>query len=137
MATQIFVNLAVKDLNKSIEFFSKLGYTFNPQFSDENATSMVISDTIYVMLLVEPFFQTFIKQPIADAKKVTEVIIALSADSRQAVDDIVEKAVKGGATVSKEPQDHGWMYSRSFQDLDGHQWEYAYMDLNALNQATS
>lgn len=137
MATQIFVNLPVKDLKKSIDFFSGLGYTFNPQFTDENATSMIVSETIYVMLVTENFFKTFITKPIADATKVTETITCFSLDSRAAVDDILEKAIKGGATVPKEAQDHGWMYSRGFQDLDGHLWEYVYMDMAALPQASS
>src|ERR1700712_4847420 len=99
MPTKIFVNLPVKDLDKSIEFFTKLGYTFNPQFTNENATSMIISDTIYVMLLVKPFFQQFTKNEIADATKVTESVICLSADSRDEVDDIINKAVAAGGTT--------------------------------------
>ena len=134
MATQIFVNLPVKNLDKAIEFFTKLGYTFNPQFTDENATCMVISDTIYAMLLVEPFFQSFLndKKAIADAKKTAEVITCLSAESREEVDDIVRKAMAAGATEYSDKQDHGWMYSHGFQDLDGHLWEYVYMDMAAL-----
>ncbi|RAJ98066.1 hypothetical protein LX87_02974 [Larkinella arboricola] len=134
MATQIFVNLPVKDLNKSIEFFTQLGYTFNPQFTDENATCMVISDTIYVMLLVEPFFKTFTKKEIADATQTTEAIICLSADSREEVDALVSKAVAAGGTTPNEKQDQGFMYGHGFQDLDGHLWEIMYMDPNAVNQ---
>lgn len=132
MATQIFVNLPVKDLGKSVEFFTKLGYTFNPQFTDENATCMIISEQIFVMLLVEPYFSTFIKKPVADATKTAEMIICLSAESREQVDDIIGKAVSAGATTPKEKQDQGFMYGHGFQDLDGHLWEYMYMDLSAM-----
>ncbi len=131
MATKIFVNLPVKELNKSVEFFTKLGYTFNKQFTNENATSMIIGEDIFVMLLVEKFFKTFIKTEIADATKTTEALICLSADSRQAVDDMIKKAVDAGATTYKGPQDHGFMYGHGFEDLDGHLWELAYMDMSA------
>lgn len=134
MATKIFVNLPVKDLNKSVEFFTRLGFTFNPQFTDENATSMIISDDIYVMLLVEDYFKTFTKKPIADATKSTEAIICLSAESREYVDDIIGKAVSAGATTPNEKQDQGFMYGHGFQDLDGHLWEIMYMDMSAFPQ---
>jgi predicted lactoylglutathione lyase len=134
MAKQIFVNLPVKDLKKSIEFFTKLGFTFNPQFTDENATCMIVGDNIFVMLLVEKFFQTFTKKEITDAKKSTEVIICIDGDSRDAVDDFVNKAVDAGGSIYADPQDYGWMYNRSFADLDGHQWEIAYMDASAIPQ---
>ena len=132
MATKIFVNLPVKDLNRSIEFFTKLGYTFNAQFTDENATCMNVSDDIFVMLLTESFFITFTKQPISDAKKSTEVIICLSAESKQSVDEIIRKAVAAGATTPNEKQDQGFMYGHGFQDLDGHLWEFMWMDMNAV-----
>lgn len=135
MATQIFVNLPVKDLNKSVEFFTKLGFKFNPQFTDENATCMIIGEDSFVMLLVEKFFQTFTKKRIADATKTTEVLVALSADSRQKVDDMVNKAIEAGGTLYNDPQDQGWMYQRSFEDLDGHQWELAYVDMSAIPQS--
>jgi predicted lactoylglutathione lyase len=128
MATQIFVNLPVQSLGRSIEFFKQLGYAFNAQFTDQNATCMVISEHIYVMLLVKDFFKTFINKEVADSTKVTESIIALSADSRAAVDTLVGKALAAGAQSTKEPMDHGFMYQRSFQDLDGHQWEVFWMD---------
>ncbi len=128
MATQIFVNLPVKDLDKSVEFFTKLGYTFNPQFTNEQATCMIVSDTIFVMLLVEPFFKTFSSKEIADSTKVVESIICLSAEGREAVDAILSKAIEAGATAPKDKVDYGWMYSGSFEDLDGHQWEYVWMD---------
>ena len=133
MSTKIFVNLPVKDLTKSIEFFSKLGYSFNEQFSDENATSMIIAEDIVVMLLVEPFFKTFIgNKEISNAKKSTEVLICLSAESREKVDELVRLAVEAGGTASASKQDHGWMYGHGFEDLDGHQWEVMYMDTTAI-----
>lgn len=132
MATQIFVNLPVKDLNKSIEFFTSLGYSFNPQFTNEQGASLVISDNIFFMLLTEPFFKSFIKKEIADATKVAETINCISADSREEVDEIVRKAVAAGATVPNEKQDYGWMYGHGFQDLDGHLWEFAYMDMSSI-----
>ncbi|MES2765807.1 MAG: VOC family protein [Bacteroidota bacterium] len=128
MATQIFVNLPVKDLNKSVEFFTKLGFTFNAQFTDENATCMIVGENNFVMLLVEKFFKTFTKKEIADATKTTEAIIALSMDTRERVDEIGDKALAAGGKESNETQDHGFMYTRSFQDLDGHIWEIFYMD---------
>jgi predicted lactoylglutathione lyase len=128
MSTKIFVNLPVKDLDRSKAFFGALGYSFNPQFTDENAASMVIADDIFAMLLVEPFFQGFTPKPIVDATSATEVLIALSAESREEVDALVDKAVAAGAVNYAEPQDHGFMYQRSFQDLDGHLWEIIWMD---------
>ncbi|WP_199200211.1 VOC family protein [Adhaeribacter arboris] len=134
MATQIFVNLPVKDLNKSIEFFKNLGYSFNPQFTDENATCLIISDTIYVMLLVEPFFKSFTKKAIPDTTQNAQVILALSAESREGVDDLVNKAIAAGATTPNDKQDQGFMYGWGFQDLDGHLWEVMYMDPSAVQQ---
>ncbi len=99
MATKIFVNLPVKNLNRSIEFFTKLGYTFNPQFTDENATCMIIGENIFAMLLVEERFKDFTKKPIADAKKSTEVLISLDAESREKVDEMVQKAVDAGGSI--------------------------------------
>ncbi|QMW00742.1 VOC family protein [Spirosoma foliorum] len=135
MATKIFLNLPVKDLNKSVEFFTKLGYSFNAQFTNQDGTCMIISEDIYVMLLVEKFFKSFIKKEIADTSKTTEAIICLSADNREAVDEVVKKAVAAGATTPTEAQDQGFMYSHGFQDLDGHLWEFVYMDPAAVNQA--
>lgn len=134
MNTKIFVNLSVKDLNKSIEFFTKLGFRFNPQFTDENATCMIVGEDIFVMLLVEKFFKTFTKKEICDATKNTEVIVALSAESRERVDQMISKATEAGGWESREPQDHGWMYGRSFEDIDGHQWEIIYMDESAVKK---
>lgn len=129
MPTKIFVNLPVKDLKKSMDFFSHLGFTFNQQFTDEKAACLVIKEgSIYVMLLTEPYFQTFTKKAISDARQSTEVLLALDAESRQHVDDYVKKALEAGGSVYNEPQDHGWMYGHSFADPDGHQWEVMYMD---------
>ena len=129
MATSIFVNLPVKDLEKSKEFFSKLGYGFNQQFTDEKAACMVISETIYAMLLTEPFFKGFIpNREISDSAKTKEVLLALSADSKQQVDDIAEKAIAAGGKQFRNPEDHGFMFERSFEDLDGHVWEVVWMD---------
>ncbi|RKH07775.1 glyoxalase [Corallococcus sp. CA053C] len=132
MATKIFVNLPVQSLDRSVGFFTKLGYTFNAQFTDANATCMIISEDIYAMLLVKDFFKTFTKKEIADATKVTEVLIALTAESRAAVDTLVDKAVAAGGKEYKEKMDQGFMYQRSFQDLDGHQWEILWMDPAAI-----
>ena len=135
MATKVFVNLPVKDLNRSVAFFTKLGFKFNPQFTDEKATCMIVGEDIFVMLLVEKFFKAFTKKEISDATKSSEVIIALSADDREAVDEMISKVIEAGGIEPKEPQDHGWMYGRSFQDIDGHLWEIFYMDSSAVNQA--
>jgi predicted lactoylglutathione lyase len=134
MATKIFVNLPVKDLNKTIEFFTKLGFTFNSQFTDENATCMIVGEDIFVMLLVEKFFKIFTKKEICDTTKDTEVIIALSAESREKVDQMINKVIEAGGSESREPQDHGWMYGRSFQDINGHLWEIIYMDESAVKK---
>ena len=132
MTTGIFVNLPVKDLNKTIDYFTKLGFKFNPQFTDENATCMIVGEDIFVMFLVEKFFRTFTKKEICDASKNTEVIVALSLESREKVDQIVNKAIESGGRESREPQDHGWMYGRSFEDINGHIWEIIYMDESAV-----
>jgi uncharacterized protein len=133
MATQIFVNLPVKDLNKSVDFFTKLGYTFNPQFTDENATCMLVGENIFVMLLVEKYFKTFMSKEICDTSTSAEVLVALSFDSRAEVDAMVAKAIAAGGTTYREPQDHGFMYQHGFQDLDGHIWEIFFMDASAVN----
>lgn len=135
MSTQIFVNLPVKDLNKSIAFFTQLGYTFNPQFTDENATCMIISDTIYVMLLTEKFFKTFTRKELADTSNTVEALICLSAESREAIDQMLDKVIAAGGTEANPASDQGWMYNRSFYDLDGHHWELAYMDMQAMAAA--
>ena len=134
MATKIFVNLPVKDLNKSKEFFARLGFSFNEQFTEDKAACLVIGENIFAMLLREEFFKTFTKKEIADAKKTTEALIAIDAESRQQVDDMVKKAAEAGGSIYRDAEDHGWMYGHSFADLDGHQWEVLYMDEAALPQ---
>ncbi len=134
MAPKIFVNLPVKDLNKTIDFFTKLGFRFNPQFTDENATCMIVGEDIFVMLLIEKFFKTFTKKEICDTKKNTEVIIALSAESKEKVDHMINNAIESGGIESREKQDYGWMYGRSFEDINGHIWEIIYMDENAIKK---
>jgi len=126
--TQIFVNLPVENLKRSVDFFSALGYQFNPNFTNEDGTCMIVSDSIFVMLLVKDFFQGFTKNPISDAHRSTEMLLALSLDSRAEVEEIVRKAVAAGATTPVEAKDHGFMYQHGFADLDGHQWEVFWMD---------
>jgi predicted lactoylglutathione lyase len=132
MDQMIFVNLPVKDLEVSKAFFTKLGYSVNAQFTDENASSIVISDTIVVMLLKESFFQTFTTRAIADTATTVESITCLSAESREAVDSLVDTALSSGASAAQEPVDHGFMYGRSFLDPDGHHWEVVWMDPAAV-----
>ncbi|MFJ5558482.1 VOC family protein [Streptomyces sp. NPDC093250] len=128
----IFVNLPVNDLDASKKFFTELGYSINPQFSDETAASVVISDTIVAMLVTRQKYAEFTKKEIVDARKSSEVLIALSAESREKVDELVDKALAAGGTVAGETLDHGLMYGRSFDDLDGHTWEVVWMDPAAL-----
>ena len=132
--TKIFVNLPIKNLKNSIEFFTKLGFTFNQKFTDENATCMVINDNAFAMLLVEKFFKTFTSREICDTKKDIEAIIALSAESREKVDEMMNKVIEAGGKEHLSPQDYGFMYSRSFEDIDGHLWEIFYMDENAMEK---
>lgn len=131
MTTKMFVNLPVKDLDRSVKFFTALGFRFNPQFTDENATCMIVSEENFVMLLVENYFKTFTPKPVSDARKSTEVLICLSADSRKDIDEMVAKAVAGGATTPRPAQDLGFMYQHGFEHLDGHLWELAFMNLEA------
>lgn len=131
MSKQIFVNLPVKDLAKTQAFFSALGFQYNAQFTNELAACMVVSENISVMLLTEPFFQTFTKKPVADARQTTEVLLCLSCDSRAEVDALVAKALAAGGTAPNPVQDHGFMYAHGFEDIDGHQWELVYMDMSA------
>ena len=135
MATDIFVNLPVRDLNKSVEFFTKLGYQFNAQFTDETATCMIVGEHIFVMLLTHDKFKTFTPKAICDATKSTEVLVCLSTESRAKVNEMVGKAVAAGGTTYNKPQDHGFMYGHGFQDLDGHIWELIYMEPSAVKQA--
>jgi predicted lactoylglutathione lyase len=131
---KIFVNLPVKDLDKSVRFFTALGFEFDPKFTDENATCMIVNDEAFVMLLVERFFKSFTKKEVADSVTHTEAILALSAESRAQVDELAEKALAAGGEPANEPMDEGFMYGRSFQDLDGHLWEVFHMDPSAAGQ---
>ena len=125
---KIFINLPVQDLSRSMEFFRALGYTFNMQFTNESGACLVLGDDIFIMLVVKPFFKSFITNDIADSKQVAEVILSLSVSSREAVETLVDKALVAGGSTSKEPNDMGFMYNRSFLDPDGHHWEVFYMD---------
>jgi uncharacterized protein len=135
MVQKIFVNLPVRDLKKSMDFFANLGFTFNAQFTDETAACMVISEDIYVMLLIEKKFRTFTPKQICDATESTEVLVCLSSASRDEVNEMVRKAVAAGGTTYKELENHGFMYGRGFQDLDGHIWELAFMEPSAIKPA--
>ncbi|MBW4518740.1 MAG: VOC family protein [Scytolyngbya sp. HA4215-MV1] len=137
MSTQIFVNLPVKNLQQSISFFTQLGFQFNPQFTDETATCMIVSENIFVMLLTHEKFRTFTPNAICDATKSTEVLTCLSVENREKVDKMVRQAVAAGGTTYNEPQDHGFMYAHGFQDLDGHIWELIYMEPSAIAQTES
>lgn len=128
MSTKIFLNLPVKDLKRSMAFFSELGWTFNRQFTDETAASMIISDDIYCMLLTHAKFSEFTSKKIADAWTTTEVLICLSRDSKEAVHKLVDAAVRAGAKESGPMKDYGFMIQRAFEDLDGHNWEVIHMD---------
>lgn len=125
---QIYVNLAVRDLKRSIEFFSRLGFQFNSKFTDEKAACMVINPDAYVMLLGERFFKSFTKRELCDTSRSTEALFAISCPSRAAVDEMVKKAVAAGGTHAMDPLDHGFMYGWSFYDVDGHHWEVMWMD---------
>lgn len=128
MARQLFLNLPVKDLPRSVEFFTTLGFSFNPDFTDENATCMIINENSYVMLVVEAYFKTFSARPVPDAGSSAEAIVAFSVESREAVDEIIRSALTSGGSPSQEALDYGFMYTRSFQDPDAHLWEVFWMD---------
>ncbi|HEX2111686.1 MAG TPA: VOC family protein [Gaiellaceae bacterium] len=133
---QTFINLPVKDLRKATQFFTQLGFSFDEQFTDENATRMIVTDDTSVMLLVEPFFEGFVApQDVVDTSKSREVIVGLSAESREQVDDLADRAIAAGAESLGEPQDQGFMYMRGFRDLDGHQWSFIHMDMSAIPEA--
>lgn len=125
---EIFVNIPVRDLKRSVEFFSNLGFEFNPKFTDDKAACMIISDEAYVMLLTEPFFRTFTKRELCNASSQTEGIYALSCASRAEVDEMVKKAIAAGGKPAMDPMDRGFMYGWSFYDPDGHHWEVLWMD---------
>ena len=133
MPKQIFVNLPVKDLKRSIDFFTQLGFSFNLQFTDEKAACLIINEgSIYAMLLTEPMFKNFTKKEIADATKTTEVLIAIDIETKEKVDQLVKKAAEAGGSIYADAQDHGWMYQHGFADPDGHQWELLYMDMDKV-----
>lgn len=131
MATKIFVSLPVKDLAKSVAFYTKLGYAFNPQFTDESATCMIISEDIYAMLGTHAKLKSLTAKEICDTKKYTSALISLSCESRAEVDDLVAKAIAAGGATAGEPTDHGFMYSHDYEDLDGNGWGLFWMDPNA------
>jgi uncharacterized protein len=133
MSTKIFVNLAVKDLDRSKALFDRLGFTFNPQFTDETAACMVIAEDICAMLVTHPKFKEFTKKDIVDAHNATEVLTCLSFDSKDEVNKIVDTAA--GGTEAREPMDYGFMYGRSFNDLDGHIWEIIWMDPSHIQRS--
>ena len=126
------IMVGTNDIERSKRFYSAMGYAFNPQFSNEQALSMIISDDIYAMLLVESFFQTFTPRPISNAHEATEVLTCLSCESREEVDALVAKALAAGGRAPNEHKDYGFMYYHGFEDLDGHVWELMYMDPNAV-----
>ena len=137
MARKIFVNVAVEDLDRSVDFFTKLGFTFDPRFTDETATCMIVSGEAFVMLLVESKFKEFTKKELVDSTTHTEAIFALSAESREGVDELADTALEAGGAPANDPMDYGFMYGRSFQDLDGHIWEVIWMDPSALEQSSA
>jgi predicted lactoylglutathione lyase len=132
MATQIFVNLHVKDVKRSTAFFQKLGFKVNPQFSDETTSCIVISENIFAMLLSHAKFSMFTPKEISDATRTTEVLTAIFVESREKVNEIVDAALASGATIARPPEDHGFMLGRSFNDLDGHIWEVGWLDMAAF-----
>jgi predicted lactoylglutathione lyase len=134
MATKIFVNLPVKDLKRSMSFYEAIGFKNNPVFTDETAACMVVSEEIYVMILTEPKFKTFTPKPIADATKTTEVLTALTRESRADVEEMVRTATAAGGSTYAEPKDYGFMYQHGFQDPDGHIWEVIWMDPKGMPQ---
>jgi len=135
MSTKMFVNLPVTDLKKSMTFYKALGFQFNPQFTDDTAACMVISEHNYAMLLTHAKFRSFAPKPIPDAHKTTGVLIAISLDSEEAVDTMLEKAIKAGGSEPREKQNYGFMVQRTFEDIDGHIWEPFWMDPAHLKAA--
>lgn len=127
MAQQIFVNLPIADLKRSIAFFEALGFRFNPQWTDESGTCMILGDNMHAMLLQRERFQSFTPKPVADATETTEVLVCLALDSRASVDAMVAAALAHGGSTYKEPEDHGFMYGHAFQDPDGHIWEVIHL----------
>jgi uncharacterized protein len=137
MHKQIFVNLAVKDVQRSINFFESLGYEFNPQFTNDQAAALILGENLFAMLLDEKFFTTFTPKILIDAKTHIETLVALPLDSREAVEALIAKAKRAGATTPTEPKDHGFMYQHAYTDLDGHVWEVFYMDMTQFPGANA
>ena len=137
MSTMMFVNLPVADLEASRAFYAALGYTFDENFSGDQNASVRISDTLYAVLLTRPYFATYISTEVADAHTATEVMIGLTAETRDGVDDLVEKALAAGGRVARETHDYGFMYTRSFLDPDGHFWEIFWMDPSAISDSAA
>ena len=135
MPSKVFINLPVKNLAKSMDFFQNLGFFFNPQFTDEKAGCMVVSDSIFVMLLTDTYFKSFIDTEICDAHNATEVLIALDAASADEVKQFINKAESLGGKIYSQANDHGFMYQHSIADLDGHKWEMAYVDMSQFPQS--
>ncbi|MFC6673118.1 VOC family protein [Marinobacterium aestuariivivens] len=129
MARQVYINLPVKQLERSIDFFTRIGFSLNPQFSDDTAACIIIDQNLFVMLLTEAKFAGFTPNPVCDARQSTEVLVCLGCDSRAEVDAMVQKALAAGGNTYKEPEDHGFMYGHGFQDPDGHIWELIHMDV--------
>jgi uncharacterized protein len=129
---KLFVNIPVSDLQRSIDFFEALGFSFNPQFTDASATCMLVGEDAYFMLLARDRFKDFSKRPVGDPRNETSALFAISVSSREEVDDVVKKAVASGGSHAGDPHDHGFMYQRSFYDLDGHHWEVFWMDPSAI-----
>jgi len=136
MHKQIYVNLAVENVERSKAFFTALGFSVEPRFSNDQAVSLILGENIYAMLLVKDMFKGFTPKPLANAKESTEVLVCLSCESREEVDSLVAKALAAGGAAPRPPQDHGFMYGHAFEDLDGHIWELAYMDPNAQPSAS-
>jgi predicted lactoylglutathione lyase len=129
---KLFVNIPVSDLQRSITFFETLGFTFNTQFTDATATCMLVGEDAYFMLLTRDKFKDFSKRPVGEARTETSALFAISVDSREQVDETVQKALAAGGSHAADPQDHGFMYAWSFYDLDGHHWEVFWMDPSAI-----
>jgi hypothetical protein len=134
---KLFVNLAVEDLDRSVAFFSRLGFAFDPRFTDESGTCMLVGEDAYFMLLVKNRFADFSPNPLCDPRTHTEALFAVSTESRQAVDELADTALASGGSPAADPQDHGFMYGRSFRDPDGHHFEVFWMDMEAAEQAAS
>jgi len=134
MKKNIFINLPIENLDKTVEFFTKLGFTFNMQFTNENATCMIVEENIFVMLLVEEYFKTFTKKELINRKSQVGQLLSLNMESREAVDAFVNIALSSGATQASEPIDHGFMYQNSFDDINGYTWEIFWMDENHVNK---